>query len=175
VKKAAKRGMTFMELIAALVVAGIAIPALLTIWSTTSWQAVRSEGTQDAAIYAQGLMEEVASKQFDEQNESSWSTVLGRDGENSANASTYNDVDDFINTTDPRITTPAPGYSRWVGVEYVYLNATNAWVACQPSPVCGDVNNCSNCTECCYKRITVNVKKNGLPVNVSLMTIVAGY
>jgi prepilin-type N-terminal cleavage/methylation domain-containing protein len=175
VKKALKRGMTFMELIAALVVAGIAIPALLTIWSTISWQSVRSEGAQDASIYAQGLMEEIVSKQFDEQDESPWSTALGRDGENVANASTFNDLDDFINTTDPRITTPGPGYSRWVNVEYVLLNATNTWGACVPTPTCGPVSNCTACNECCYKRITVNVKKNNLPANVSLTTIVAGY
>ena len=167
--------MTLMELVAALVVAGIAIPALLSIWSTISWQSIRSEGTADASIYAQGLMEEVVSKQFDQQDESPWSTALGRDGENAVNASTFNDVDDFINTTDPRIVSPASGYSRWASVEYVNLSATNTWVACQPSPVCGDVTNCTNCNECCYKRITVNVKKNNLPVNVSLMTVIAGY
>ncbi|MCX5708526.1 MAG: type II secretion system protein [Candidatus Omnitrophica bacterium] len=174
-KKAAKRGMTFMELIAALVVAGIAIPALLTIWSTASWQAMRSEGAQDALIYAQGLMEEIVSKQFDDQDESPWSTALGRDGENGANASSFNDVDDFINTTDPRIISPAPGYSRWVWVEYVLLNAANTWVVCPSAPVCGAVNNCTTCNECCYKRITVNVQKNNLPANASLTTIVAGY
>jgi prepilin-type N-terminal cleavage/methylation domain-containing protein len=175
VKKALNRGMTFMELIAALVVAGIAIPALLTIWSTISWQSVRSEGAQDASIYAQGLMEEIVSKQFDEQDESPWSSALGRDGENAANASTFNDVDDFINTTDPRIVSPAPGYSRWASVNYVNLSTTNAWVACPPATVCGAVDNCTACSECCYKQITVNVKKNNLPVNMSLTTIVAGY
>jgi type II secretory pathway pseudopilin PulG len=167
--------MTLMELVATLVVAGIAIPALLSIWTTISWQAVRSEGTQGASIYAQGLMEEIVSKQYDEHDESPWSTVLGRDGENAANASTYNDVDDFINTADLRITSPAPGYSRWASVEYVLPNAANTWAVCQPAPVCGDVSNCTSCNECCYKRITVNVRTNNLPVNVSLTSVVAGY
>jgi prepilin-type N-terminal cleavage/methylation domain-containing protein len=175
VKNGLKRGMSLMELIAALVVAGIAIPALLTVWSTISWQAIRSEGTADASIYAQGLMEEIVSKQYDEQDESPWSSTLGRDGESAANASAYNDVDDFINTADPRITSPAPGYTRWASVEYVIRNATNTWGACQAAPVCGTVNDCSTCNECCYKRITVNVRKNSLPVNVSLSMIVAGY
>jgi hypothetical protein len=166
--------MTFMELIAALVVAGIAISSLLSIWAANSWQAVRSEGAADASIYAQGLMDEVVLKQFDENDESPWTSALGRDGENAANAATFNDVDDFINTTDPRITSPAPGYSRWVEVGYVNLNATNTWVAC-PAPSCGDVINCTTCNECCYKRITVNVRKNNLPGNVSITTIVAGY
>ena len=174
-KRTVKRGMTLMEMVAALVVAGIAIPALLTLWSTISWQAVRSEGTGDASIYAQGLIEEIVSKQYDENDESPWTTALGRDGENAANASSFNDVDDFINTTDPRITSPAPGYSRWASVEYVNLNATNTWVACPAATICGDVNDCTTCNECCYKRITVNVRKNSLPVNVSLMTIAAGY
>jgi hypothetical protein len=164
-----------MELVATIVVAGLAIPALLSMWSAISFQVVRNEGTADAVIYSQALMEEIASKDFDEHSESPWSSALGRDGENIANASTYNDVDDFIGTTDSRITTPAPGYSRWASVEYVTLNATNTWTACPTPYVCADVNNCTTCNECCYKRITVNVKRNNFPLNISVAEVVAGY
>lgn len=165
-----------MEMIVVLVVAGIAIPALLTLWSMISWQAVRSEGEADALFYAQGLMEEITLKQFDDHDEDPWSSSLGVDsGENRADATTFNDTDDFVNTTDPRITAPAPGYKCWVSVEYVILNATNNWIPCGAVP-CGSVDNCTACNECCYKRITVNAKRtDNIPVNVSLTTIVAGY
>jgi prepilin-type N-terminal cleavage/methylation domain-containing protein len=175
-KSAYKGGMTLIELIAALVVAGIAIPVLLTMWSTISWQTVRSEGMADSLFYAQGLMEEVTTKLFDENSEDPWSSSLGVDaGENRANATTFNDTDDFVGTTDPRITTPALAYNRWVSVEYVLLNATKSWIPCG-AVVCGSVDNCTACNECCYKRITVNVNRtDNIPVNVSLATIVAGY
>ncbi|MDD5348116.1 MAG: prepilin-type N-terminal cleavage/methylation domain-containing protein [Candidatus Omnitrophica bacterium] len=174
--RASSRGVTLMEMVAVLVVAGIAIPVLLTMWSTISWQAVRSEGVSDASFYAQGLMEEVLSKSYDQNEAEPWSRNLGVDsGENAGNASTFNDVDDYVNATDPRITAPAPSYRRRARVEYVILNSTNTWQACA-SVNCQDTTTCATCNECCYKRITVNVwRTDRVPTNVSMATIVAAY
>jgi len=160
------KGITLMELVAILVVAGVAIPVLM-----------RAEAIGDAAFYAQGLMEEVRSKRFDERDAAPWSSSLGIDaGESAVNASTFDDVDDFVNATDPRITAPAAGFRRGVAVAYVYRDANNTWQPCAPSPSCAGVTDCSGCTQCCFKQVTVSVQREGADAgNISLATIVAGF
>jgi len=169
-----------IELVVVIAVSATAIPVLMTMWSTVTWQSVRTEGTAEATFYAEGLMEEIKSKRFDENTSSPWSSVLGVDpGENSGNARNFDDVDDFVNVTDLNITQPAPAYNRSVAVEYVTLNSTNDWVPCG-TVTCINVGTCPNCctscNECCYKRIRVNVRRtDNIPTNVSLTTVVAGY
>jgi prepilin-type N-terminal cleavage/methylation domain-containing protein len=172
-----QRGVNLIELVAVLVVAGIAIPALMTMWANISWRSVGSENVADTTFYARALMEEIKSKRFDQNTNSPWTSPasLGSDaGENRADSRTFNDVDDYNNTNDLNITVPAPGYARWASVDYVYLNATNGWQACGSVP-CGTVSLCTGCSECCYKRITVNVRRTDrMPGELNLTAIVAG-
>lgn len=167
-----------VELVAVLVVAGIAIPVLMTMWATISWRSVGSENVADTTFYARALMEEIKSKKFDKNTTSPWtsSASLGIDaGENRADSRTFNDVDDYINTSDLNITVPAPGYVRSANVEYVFLNSVNSWQACVLPVLCGPVSLCTNCSECCYKRITVNVRRTDrMPGELNLTAIVAG-
>lgn len=166
-----------IELIATLVVAGIAIPVFLSMWANISWRAVGAENVGDAASYGRALMEEIRSKRFDQNTNSPWSSSanLGADpGESRADSRTFNDVDDYINTTDTGIIAPASLYTRSVSVEYVYPDGSNTWQACALPVNCVDVQNCTSCNECCYKRVTVNVRRTDrMPGNVALTTIVA--
>ena len=167
-----------IELVAVLVVAGIAIPVLMTMWATISWRSVGSENVADTTFYARALMEEIKSKKFDQNANSPWtsSASLGSDtGEDRADSRTFNDVDDYINTTDLNITVPATGYIRSASVEYVSLNAANGWQASGLPVICGAVSLCTSPAECCYKRITVNVRRTDrMPGELNLTAIVAG-
>ncbi len=175
-----EKGINLIELVATLVVVGIAIPALLAMWANISWRSVGSENVADATFFGRALMEEIKSKRFDNRTASPWtsSSSLGIDidtGENSANATTFNDVDDYLNTTDSNITTPAAGYTRSANIEYVYLDGANTWQACALPVNCVDVSDCISCDECCYKRITVNIwRSDRMLGNITLATIVAG-
>jgi type II secretory pathway pseudopilin PulG len=173
-----QQGINLVELVAVLVVAGIAIPVLMAMWANISWRSVGSENVADTTFYARALMEEVKSKKFDQKTTSPWtsSASLGIDtGENRADSRTFNDVDDYINTTDLNITVPASGYIRSASVEYVNLTATNGWQGCVLPVTCGAVSSCTNCNECCYKRITVNVRRSDrMPGELNLTAIVSG-
>jgi hypothetical protein len=169
-----------MEVVAIIVIAGAAIPTLLAMWSSVSWQAVRSESLADASFFASGLMEEVVSRRFDENIASPRSATLGSDSaETSSNAATFDDVDDFVGATDAAVTTPAPGFIRSVSVAYVVPNGSGGWDNC-PGGSCSNVEPCpsccTTCAQCCYKRVTVTVaRSDALPVSVSLSTIISGY
>ena len=170
------KGVNLIELVATLVVVGIAIPVLLSMWANISWRSVGSENVAEATSYARELMEEIRSKRFDERISSPWTSSLGIDlTEKPSDASTFDDLDDYVNTTDHNITTPATGYSRSASIEYVYLDNSNVWQACSLPLNCNSTNNCTNCNECCYKRITVNIRRSDqMPGNLNLTTIVAG-
>lgn len=173
-----EKGVNLTELVAVLVVAGIAIPVLLTMWANISWRSVGSEGVADASFYAQELLEEIKSQKYDERSVSPWTFPpnLGPDsGENLNNASTFDDADDFINTTDPRITVPAPLYGRSASIQYARLNSTSAWEVCPAFASCVAPSACSNCNECCYKMITVKVSRGSEIIgNITMSAIMAG-
>lgn len=177
-----RKGITLIEMVSIIVVLSLAIPILLTTWADVAWRSSRSELVADTTFYVEHLMEEIKSKRFDENTTSPWTSSgsLGVDaGETRSNKDTFDDVDDFMTTgaqscTDTLVTNPATGYTRSVTIDYVYLNGTT-WQACNPQPpACGTVTNCSNCNQCCYKRITVKASHN-LVKDITLVTIVSGY
>lgn len=184
-----KKGVTLIEMVSIIVVLGLSIPVLLTMWADVAWRSSRSEVIADAIFHAQQLMEEIKSKRFDRETSSPWtdSGSLGvdtGDGENAADKDTFDDVDDFLTVatevgqtvcTDPEVTTPATSYTRLVRVEYVYLDASSDWQVCATPIICAAETNCTNCNQCCYKRITVSVSRaDNLVKDVSLLTIVGG-
>jgi hypothetical protein len=165
-------------MIVVIVVLGTAIPVLLSVWANVAWRASRSEAIADASFYGEELMEWVKAKKFDEKTDAPWtnSAAFGVDaGESSADMDTFDDVDDFVNASDTRVTRSPGGYRRSVTVEYVYLNTApnpDAWTSCG-TVTCAAVTDCSACTQCCYKRITVTVWHTAnLIGNVTLTTIV---
>lgn len=171
-----RRGITLIEMVAVIVVLGIAIPPLLTSFGDIAWRSGRAESIADGSFYAQELMEEVKSKAFDENSIRPFTSSSGfsaaEPGESKANSSTFDDVDDFVGCTDAAVSSPATGYSRSVGVDYAYLSGS-AWTACGAT-TCATSTNCSTCAACCYKRITVTVSRsdNQLPPT-SEITIVS--
>ncbi len=173
-----QKGLTLIEMLAIIVILGLSIPVLLTMWADVAWRSARSERLADASFYAQQLMEEVKSKRFDDHSGQPWtnSASFGVDaGENSANRATFNDTDDFVGATDANITTPATGFTRSVAVDYVYMPANNTWTGCGAT-VCNATTDCTLCAACCYKRIQVSVDSN-IPNagNATLATIMSSY
>lgn len=173
------KGLTIIELVVVIVVLGLAIPPLLTMWANVAWRSSKAEALADATFYAQELLEEVKSKNFDENEASAapWtsSANFGPDaGENSNNRATFDDVDDFVGCTDTTVTTPASSYSRSVAVNYVLLNATT-WEACG-AVTCAAASTCTNCSECCYKRITVTVSRtDSVGTSASVTALVSAH
>ncbi|MEK6567534.1 MAG: hypothetical protein AABZ27_02190 [Candidatus Omnitrophota bacterium] len=166
-----KSGLTLIEMVALIVLMGVAIPPLMTMWADTAWRSGKAESSADAGFYAQELMEEIKTKAYDEKKLDDsgppWSSSLVAEGESYPN---FNDVDDYNNYSDA----PAPGYSRQAAVSYVWLNGAD-WTACGAGS-CAAIGDCSACDQCCYKRVTVSVSRNDNVVsNLSLTTIVSGH
>jgi type II secretory pathway pseudopilin PulG len=165
-----RKGITLIEMIAVIVVVGLAIPAILLMWQDLSFRSGRAEVIAQASFYAQELMEEIKSKKFDENDTSPWtpSANFGPDGETYPN---YDDVDDFHNSSSPFDYCDNQGvcdddsnrsYQRWVTVEYVVLNTgtdPDSWEAS------------GSTTD--YKRIRVLASHRF--GDSSLVTIVSGY
>lgn len=165
-----RKGLTLIEMVSIIVVLGLAIPVLLTMWADVAWRSSRSEVVSDAIFYAQQLMEEIRSKDYDENPTEPWTNPgnLGTDGEAYPN---FDDVDDFDGYAD----TPVTGYSRSASVEYVNLSGSN-WQTCAAFVNCVAKTDCSPCSQCCFKRITVNVwRTDNLVRDIKLITIVSGY
>lgn len=149
------RGLTIIELVTVIVVLGLAIPPLLTMWANVAWRASRAELLADSAFYAQALMEEIKSKNFDENTSSPWSATLGPEG--GETYPNYNDVDDFNGWAD----NPVAGCTRAVAVDYISLGGS-AW-----DTSAGATN---------YKRIIVTVSRSGgSAIPISLTAMVSPY
>ena len=171
------RGMTLIEMIVMIVVLSIAIPVLLRMWADVAWRSARSEVMADALVYAEVLLEEIKSKKFDENVSVPWTQsanfATADPGENKNNKDTFDDIDDYVGCTDPRVTTPAPGYIRTVTVTYVYPSGSN-WLTC--AQACTSETNCSQCAACCYKRVKVSVSRSDNTVrDISLETLMSAY
>lgn len=177
-KPAIRKGLSLIEVVFVIMILGVSIPVLLRVWADLGWRSSRSEVISDATFYAQQLLEEIKSKRYDENDDTPWtsSANFGPDtGESSNNADTFDDVDDFVGCTDPRVTIPATNYTRSVNVEYYRLNGST-WEACGQAVTCVNPLNCANCNDCCYKRIVVTVSRSdNLVKDVKLATMVSGY
>lgn len=160
-------------MVALIVLMGVAIPPLMTMWADTAWRSGKAESSADAGFYAQELMEEIKTKAYDEKKLDDsgppWSSSLAADGESYPN---FDDVDDYNNYSDA----PASGYARQATVAYIQLSG-NDWIACGVGSCAPQaLTDCSTCDQCCYKRVTVSVSRNDNVVsNLSLTTIVSGH
>ena len=113
------RGLTLLELVAAIVIMGLAIPALLRIHADVGIRSIRAEAISAATFYAEQMLEEIKARRFDENANSPWSAALGPESGETYPAG-FDDIDDF----NGRVDTPATGYSRTVTVDYVTLTGT---------------------------------------------------
>lgn len=145
-------------MLVAIVVFGLAIPALTRNWYDVTVRSSRSEAMADAGFYAAQMMEEITARRFDEEWNPPWTpeAQFGPEtGENGWDA--FDDVDDF----DGYANTTADGFTRTVEVGYIGLNG-GQWEAAAEG---------SN-----FKRVVVRVSKpqTGV-VNVTMTTIVGRY
>jgi MSHA pilin protein MshD len=145
-----KRGATLMEAVVAIIVLGIAIPPLVALY--TGVAARTADGTyQEVALeYAEAMLEEIASKSFDDPD-----VNAGSFGTEEGSRAAYDDVDDFdgLSESPPtRINGTAlsqyGGFTRSVIVENV--------TAADPDPVTPATDGWTD-----YKRVTVTVGWTG--------------
>ena len=155
-------------MVVVIVVMAFALPALLRLLGGAAWNAGRTQAFAGAALYAQGLMEEIRTKKYDELA-GTYSSTLGPESGETYPAG-YDDVDDYNGYSD----IPAGGFTRTVTVGYVYLNGT-AWTDCG-AQTCVAATTCTTCSQCCYKKITVTVSRNdNLVKNLKLVAIVGAH
>lgn len=157
-----KRGFTLIEVIMIIVVVSIAIPTLLIVLGQGARQGVNAELEISATNVAQALMEEIKSKNWDQNSPipPGAYSILGIDGGETAGIpSTYNDVDDY-NAGAPAVTVGGVSYTRAVQVCYV------------PSTNLNDTSACNTTTD--YKRIQVTVS-NATLGSVVLVTVMGNY
>ncbi|MBN1793367.1 MAG: hypothetical protein JW844_00205 [Candidatus Omnitrophica bacterium] len=111
------KGVTIVELAIIIMVLALAVPPLMILFAHIGQRSIESEFRMTAYQLAEGLLEEVLSKRFDESSSAPWSATLGPDSGESAR-SAYDDVDDFDGYTENPVS-GFPGFSRSVTVYYV--------------------------------------------------------
>lgn len=163
-----KRGFTFLEIVLAVALLAVALPPLLHLFAETAVTGAKVDSLPRASALASELMEEIKSRKFDElaskNGNGNWSTSLGIDaGENAANKSTFDDVDDF-NGWSQNFGPNFSNYTATVSVSYVSSNDLNT-----PMTIPGPVPN--NWTPS-YKRIVVTVSNAALAGSIQLATVV---
>jgi hypothetical protein len=133
--KAQERGFLLLEVAVTYVIAGFTIIALASVATLALTANTASEETMICGQLAHELMQEIQLKKWDENSSTTRpgfpaaypSATLGPEGgENSADKTTFDDVDDFNGWSesppqDPigRPLTAFPDYTRTVTVEYV--------------------------------------------------------
>lgn len=164
------KGHTFIELIFAIVLLGVAMPPLLNMFASTTESAANVDALPVATALGKELMEEIKARKFDELagkgSTGNWSTTLVSDtGETATNKSTFDDVDDFNGWTQSFGTT-YPNYSASVSVDYVTGTDLNSPLSI-PSPV---PNNWTPS----YKRVVVTVSNSQqLAGDIQLTSVVS--
>ncbi len=145
-KGTGEHGTTLIEAVTAILVLGIAIPPLVMLFQSVAAESVNEIFQTTALTHADALMEETASKAFEDPDSSS-----GSFGTEEASRATYDDVDDFdgmSNSPPQRIDGTAlddlNGFTRSVTVDNV--------TAADPDP---SVPASDGSTE--YKRVQVTV------------------
>lgn len=147
-----QRGITLIEMVAVIVVAGVAIPALFALWADVTMSSVRSSALADAAFEAASRMEEIKSKRFSEDDSS---TGLGPEtGESYA---TFDDVDDFDGFSLAR----GNSLSGSVDVSYAALSGASWTVSAVPTD---------------FKLVTVSMShSSGTTGSITMSTIISKY
>ena len=149
-----------------MIVAAIAIPALLFILGEGAKQGAYSELQVTATEVGQALMEEIKTKQWDQNSPippGAYSTPLGPEGETRTactglSATPFDDVDDYNGYFEP---------CPWNGASF-----TTSVLVCYVQPAALDT--CVDPTTTDYKRIQVDVTNTNLGT-VSLVTVVTNY
>lgn len=163
-----KKGFTLIEVVMVIVILGIMLPGIMLYFIQGVKNSVDSQRRTTAIFLAEGLMEEIKSKRWDQvaviDATCSNASLVFNDGE-ARNA--YNDIDDFngMNNTPSPVNSQGtvminyPGFQQQVTVSYV--NPADLTTA-----VAGPT---------CYKRILVTITDTGINETVSLVSLMTSY
>ncbi len=156
-----QRGISLIEMVVAIVVIGLAIPALTRNWYDVTVRSSRSEAMADAGFYAAQMMENITALRFDEELNPPWTPKAQfggtRPDETDEAVDAFDDVDDL----DGYSNTTQDGFLRTVQVDYISLDGA-AW---QTSGI-----------ETNFKRVVVRVSKQQPGAGmVTIATIVGRY
>jgi len=130
------RAFTYIEVLAAVVILGLALIPLLSQFYIGFQSNITAELVTQSIDLGADLMEEIKSRRFDENAfpaEPVSANALGTDaGENSTQRATFDDIDDYNGwhenppqAIDGTILTDFNSFTRSVAVDYVSLNGTN--------------------------------------------------
>ena len=159
------RGFTLVELVLSIVVMGIALLSLLSVFTQMSVGMQAGEQRRVARMLVQEQLEEIRARRFDEgaskDVNGNWSSPLGADaGESTTDRTTLDDVDDFDGLSET-LTGDFAGFTRTVSVSYVSQNSPDTPLAI-PSPI--SANWTPN-----YKRILVTCSNTQANVQMVLL------
>ena len=165
-----KNGFTLIEIVMIIVIVSIAIPALLIVLGQETQQSVNAELQINAVNVGQAMMDEIKSKNWDQNSPippGTYTTPLGLEGTECRTSCTglqcganpiYNDVDDY-NGLSETCTWGGPSFTTTVAVCYVAAT---------------DLNTCVDPTTTDYKRIQVTVQNPSMGSS-TLVTLVGNY
>ena len=130
-RKQSNRGVTLVEAVAAIVVLGIAIPPLVALFTEVGMRSPDHTYQQAALAYADNLMEEIVSKEFEDPDLAS-----GSFGTEEGIRADYDDVDDYDGSSnspprhfDGTLLDEYDGFTRSVVVENVTVGDPDPTVA----------------------------------------------
>jgi type II secretory pathway pseudopilin PulG len=157
------KGLSLIELVVAIIVIGLAIPALTRNWFDITKRSIQSEELFDSTSYGEQLMEEIKSKRFDERTEPPWTPenffAAQRADETYEinNRTRYDDVDDYDGFSEAL----SGSYRSSVQVSYVNLTGT-AW-----QQIAGD--------ETDFKRVIVSISRADGRANTTMNAVIGRY
>ncbi len=164
-----KKGFTLIEVVMVIVILGIMLPGIMLYFIQGVKNSVDSQRRTTAIFLAEGLMEEIKSKRWDEvaagiNATCSNASAIGPDAEARIG---YDDIDDFngLNNTPSPVNSQGavmvnyPGFQQQVTVSYA--NPADLTTA-----VAGPT---------CYKRILVTITDTGTNDTVSLVSLMTSY
>jgi MSHA pilin protein MshD len=150
---APRRAFTLIEAAVSCVIVGVMLSAALTTAGAARAREQKAIDRQKGVFLAQSLLAEILDKAYIDPGAA---PVFGLEsGEVGQPRSVYNDVDDYsgLNESPPKYAdgTAIPGYSRWSrSVTVQWVTAANLATV--------------SATDTGLKKITVTVRKNGVPV-----------
>lgn len=160
------KGFTFIEIIMIIVILGIIMPVIMLYFIQGVSDSVDSQRRVTAVFLADGLMEEIKSKRWDENTPinatCSNASAIGADGEG---RNGFDDIDDFNGLNNPITDSQGapmanyPGFTQQATIAYVNPADLNTAVA---GPTC-------------YKRIEVRIVDAGTNETTRLVGLMTGY
>ena len=170
--RSTQKGFTLIEVIMVIVLLGIMLPGIMMYFIQGVKDSADSQRRTTAIFLAEGLMEEIRSKRWDEVaviNANCNNATLPLAAEE-ATRDFYDDIDDFnavVNVTPPQNSQGASlgaayqGFSQTVSVMYV-----------GPPPASLDIDAAART---CYKRIRVDITDTGTTETISLVSLMTSY